>query len=193
MGTEWDIVPPDVCPSRIVPQGGVRFAYGQGTSFAGPIVSGIAALVWQVEPRLASEQVAQVLTRSANQTLGRGWNEFTGSGIVDGNAAAALARAYDVTSPRAKGKASRSGGTVTVRVRRVKDRSESGREVAGHVTYGLLVSRDGGKGYDVVVSRRRKAFRKAVRLKGSKANVFVASACDGNGNCGVKRLGRFKR
>ena len=193
MGTEWDIVPPGVCPSRIVPQGGVRFAYGQGTSFAAPIVSGIAALVWQVEPRLASEQVAQVLTRSANQTLGRGWNEFTGSGIVDGNAATVLARAYDVTSPRVKGKASRSGATVTVRVRSVKDRSESGREVAGHVTYGLLVSRDGGKGYDVVVSRRRKAFRKAIRLKGSKANVFVASACDGNGNCGVKRLGRFKR
>jgi hypothetical protein len=32
-----------------------------------------------------------------------------------------------------------------------------------------------------------------MRLKGSKANVFVATACDGNGNCGVKRLGRFKR
>jgi hypothetical protein len=23
--------------------------------------------------------------------------------------------------------------------------------------------------------------------------VFVTAACDGNGNCGVKRLGRFKR
>jgi len=44
-----------------------------------------------------------------------------------------------------------------------------------------------------VVSGRRRPFRKAVRLKGPKLNVFVATACDGNGNCGVKRLGRFRR
>jgi hypothetical protein len=75
----------------------------------------------------------------------------------------------------------------------VKDRSEAGRELAGHVTYGLLVSRDGGKQYSVLVSRRRRAFRRSIELRGSKANVFVASACDGNGNCGVKRLGRFRR
>ena len=45
----------------------------------------------------------------------------------------------------------------------------------------------------MIVSGRRGAFRKPVRLKGSKANVFVATACDANGNCGVKRLGRFRR
>jgi subtilisin family serine protease len=193
LGTEWDMVPPGVCPSRIVLANGVRFAYGQGTSFAAPIVSGIAALTWQVEPRLASEQVAEVLIRSARQTVGAGWNQYTGAGIVDGKAATDLARAYDVTSPRARGRASRSGGRVTVRVRKVRDRSEPGRETAGRVTYGLLVSRDGGDDYDVVVSGRRRAFRTAVRLRGAKANVFVASACDGNGNCGVKRLGRFRR
>jgi subtilisin family serine protease len=192
-GTEWDQAPPGTCPSRLVPQGGLRFAYGQGTSFAAPIVSGIAALAWQVEPRLASEQVAEVLIRSAHQTKGRGWNQFTGAGVVDGKAATDLARSYDVTSPRAKGRARRSGGRVNVRVNKVKDRSESGRELAGHVTYGLLVSRDGGNGYDLVVSGRRRPFRKAIRLRGSRVNVFVASACDGNGNCGFKRLGRFKR
>jgi subtilisin family serine protease len=192
-GTEWDVVAPGTCPSRLVPQGAVRFAYGQGTSFSAPIVSGIAALTWQVEPRLASEQVAEVLIRSARQTLGSGWNERTGAGIVDGRAATALARAYDVTSPRANGRARRSGTSVDVRVKKVKDRSERGREVAGHVTYGLLVSRNGGKNFSALVSGRRGAFRKAVQLRGSKANVFVATACDGNGNCGVKRLGRFKR
>jgi subtilisin family serine protease len=192
LGTEWDIVPPGVCPSRIVASNGVRFAYGQGTSFAAPIVSGIAALTWQVEPRLASEQVAEVLIRSARQTVGSGWNQFTGAGIVDGKGATELARTYDVTSPRAEGLARRSGARVSVRVRRVNDRTEPGREVAGRVTYGLLVSRDGGKDFDLVVSGRRRAFRKAVSLRGAKANVFVATACDANGNCGVKRLGRFK-
>jgi hypothetical protein len=61
------------------------------------------------------------------------------------------------------------------------------------VTYGLLVSRDAGKNFSVVVSARHSAFSKAIRLKGTKANVLVATACDANGNCGVKRLGRFKR
>jgi subtilisin family serine protease len=192
-GTEWDLVPPGICPSRIVAGPPARAAYGQGTSFAAPIVSGIASLTWQVERRLASEQVAEVLIRSARQTVGTGWNEFTGAGVVDGQAATALARAYDVTSPRANGRARRSGGRVRVRVGRVKDRTESGRELAGHVTYGLLVSRDGGKRFDVMVSGRRRAFRRSIRLRGSRANVFVASACDGNGNCGVKRLGRFRR
>jgi subtilisin family serine protease len=192
-GTEWDIIDPGTCPSQIVSAAPPRFAYGQGTSFAAPIVAGIAALAWQVEPRLASEQVAEVLIRSADQHRGRGWNQYTGRGVVDGKGAVELARTYDVVSPRAKGTVHRSHGSVTVRLKRVKDRSEPGRELAGHVTYGLLVSRDAGRNYNVVVSGRHKAFRRAVRLKGKKANVFVATACDSNGNCGIKRLGRFKR
>jgi subtilisin family serine protease len=192
-GTEWDIPEPGTCPSDIIASPEARYGYAQGTSFASPIVAGIAALTWQVEPRLASEQVAEVLIRSADQHFHRGWNQYTGAGVVDGRGAVALARTYDVISPRAKGFAHRSGGHVTVRLRKVKDRSEPGREVAGHVSYGLLVSRDGGRSYSSLVSGRHRAFRKAVDLKGKKANVFVATACDSNGNCGVKRLGRFKR
>ena len=170
-----------------------RFAYAQGTSFASPIVAGIAALAWQVEPRLASEQVAEVLIRSARQTVGSGWNEFTGAGIVDGAAATALARAYDVTPPRPKGRARRRGTRVSVRLEKVKDRSERGRELAGHVTYGLIVSRDGGGASEVVVSGRRHGVPQGREAARPRANVLVATACDGNGNCGVKRLGRFKR
>src|SRR3954447_3931866 len=192
-GTEWDVIEPGTCPSQVFPTAGGRYAYGQGTSFAAPIVSGIAALTWQVEPRLASEQVAEVLIRSAVQHRGHGWNRYTGAGVVDGAGAVALARRYDVISPKARGTARRSGESVNVRLKKVRDRSDPGREVAGHVTYGLLVSRDAGRDYSVVVSGRHRAFRRAVRLKGRKANVLVATACDSNGNCGVKRLGRFKR
>ena len=192
-GTEWDIVEPGTCPSQLVPQGGARFAYGQGTSFAAPIVSGIAALTWQVEPRLASEQVAEVLIRSARQTVGRGWNQYTGAGVVDGKAATALARAYDVTSPRAKGKAHRSGGTRD-------DRGEEGqgpqrvRPGAGRAR-DLRAARLARRRQELQRGGQRapRRFHRAVQLKGSKANVFVATACDGNGNCGVKRLGRFRR
>jgi subtilisin family serine protease len=186
-GTEWDT--PDSC-SLIVPDpSGARFAYAEGTSFSAPIASGIAALTWQVEPRLASEQVAEVLTRSAN---GSGWSEYAGAGILNGAQAVVLARTYDITSPRAKGSAHRSGETVRVRVSRTKDRTEPGRELAGHVSYGLLVSRDGGHGYSVLSSGHHRGFSKAVRLKGHRLNVLAATACDRNGNCGVKRLGRFK-
>jgi subtilisin family serine protease len=191
LGTEWD--DPRSCSRLVLDPSGARFAYGEGTSFAAPIVSGVAALVWQVERRLASEQVADVLIRSARQTMGGGWNEFSGAGILDGQAAAALALTYDVTSPRARGRAGRRGDTVNVRVRSSKDRTEPGRELAGRVTYGLLVSRDGGRSYLPAVSGRRRPFRRTVRLRGRRLNVILATACDGNGNCGIRRLGRFRR
>jgi subtilisin family serine protease len=189
-GTDWD--DPHSCSRIVRDPSGARFAYGEGTSFAAPIASGIAALVWQVEPRLASEQVAQVLTRSARQTRGTGWNEFTGAGVVDGRAATALARNYDVTPPRAKASARRTGATVSVSLGLVRDRTERGRELAGGVTYNLLVSRNGGDDYDAVVRRRRRPFRHTVTLRGSGVNVIVVTACDRNGNCGIRRLGRFR-
>ena len=61
------------------------------------------------------------------------------------------------------------------------------------MTYGLLVSRDGGRSFDVIASRRTRPFSKNVLLRGRRQNVLVGTACDGNGNCGVKVLGRFKR
>jgi subtilisin family serine protease len=186
-GTEWDN--PQSC-SRIFNEPGARYAYGEGTSFASPIVSGLAALAWQAERRLASEQVAEVMVRSAT---GGGWNEFTGAGVVDGKNAVDIAATYDVIGPKAKGKARRRGNKVKATVARTQDRTDPGDELAGGVSYGMLVSRDGGRSYGVIASRRPRPFSKNVKLRGRKRNVFVGTACDGNGNCGIKILGRFKR
>ncbi len=177
--------------SGVFVAGLARYGYAEGTSFAAPIAAGVAALVWQVEPRLASEQVAEVLTRSARQTLGRGWNEFSGAGVVDGRAATRLARVYDVTAPRARGTAHRLGTSVVVRLRRSRDRTMRGRKLAGHVRYGLLVSRNGARSFSVA-ARRARPIATTVRLRGRRLNVLVATACDRNGNCGTKRLGRFR-
>ena len=187
--TDWDN-PGSSC-SRVFARAGARYAYGEGTSFAVPIAAGIAALTWQVEPRLASEQVADVLTRSARQTVGRGWNRQTGSGIVDGGAATALARRYDVTAPRARGRARRRGGTVAVRLLRSRDRTEAGRGLAGRVRYQLLISRDGGRRFSTLVGARRSPFTRQVALQGTRDNLLIAAVCDRNINCDTKRLGRF--
>ena len=186
-GTEWDN--PQSC-QRPVNSSGARYAYGEGTSFASPIVSGLAALAWQAERRLASEQVAEVMVRSAT---GGGWNEFTGAGVVDGKNAVDIAATYDVIGPKAKGKARRRGNKVKGTVARTQDRTDPGDELAGRVSYGMLVSRDGGRSYGVIASRRPRPFSKNVKLRGRKRNVLIGTACDGNGNCGVKILGRFKR
>ena len=186
--TLWDH---DPC-SSIFTQGGLRFAYGEGTSFAAPIVSGIAALAWQVEPRLASEQVADVLIRSARRPGGRGWDQYIGWGVVDGAAATSLARTYDVSRPPVRGSARRRGAEVRVQLKAVGDRTEAGRQLAGRVTYGLLLSRDGGRSFTVVVRGRRRPFHRAVRLRGLRSHVLIGTACDANGNCGIKRLGRFR-
>ena len=186
-GTEWD--KPDSC-SRVFSDGSARYAYGEGTSFASPIIAGLAALAWQAESRLASEQVAEVMVRSAT---GGGWNEFTGAGVVDGKAAVDIAATYDVVNPRARGKTRRRGNSVKATVSRTQDRADPGDALAGSVTYGLLLSRDAGRSFGVVVSRRPRPFSRNVRIRGSRRNVLVGTACDGNGNCGVKVLGRFKR
>jgi subtilisin family serine protease len=178
------------CPLLFSGGGGGHYGYGEGTSFAAPIVSGLAAIAWQAERGLASEQVADVLVRAAN---GSGWNPFTGSGVADGMHAVEIARVYDVLSPRANARARRRGNRVRVTVARSRDRTQAGDELAGRVTYGLLVSRDGGQSFNVVTSRRRRPFSKAVRIRGSRRNVLVSTACDGNGNCGIERLGGFRR
>ena len=109
-----------------VRRAGGRYAYGEGTSFAAPFASGMAALVWQVQPRLASEQVADVLIRSARQTVGRGWNQLTGAGVVDGTAATALAQVYDVSPRRSAAGARRRGGSsVGVHIARARDRTRA--------------------------------------------------------------------
>jgi subtilisin family serine protease len=186
----WD--DPGRC-ARTFRSRGARYGYAQGTSFAAPIAAGIASLVWQVERKLESDQVGDVVARSARQTLGRRrWNEFTGTGTVDGAAAVRLARRYDTTAPRAFARARRTGpGRVEVAIGRTDDRTERRHERAGGVRYSLLVSTRRRGGFRFVVRPRARPFRRTVTLRGSRTHRLAVTACDRNGNCGLKRLGRF--
>jgi subtilisin family serine protease len=189
--TLWDA--PDSCSRTFLELGG-RWAYGEGTSFAAPLAAGIAAVAWQVEPELASEQVADVIVRSARQTIpGRSWNEFTGSGIVDARAAAQLAARYDTRAPQPRARARRRGRrSVSITLRRARDRTEPGHELAGNVSYAVLVSSDGARSFRAAVRPRRRPFTAKLPLSRKQARLFVASVCDGNGNCSSRPLGRFR-
>ena len=76
-------------------------------------------------------------------------------------------------------------------VGRARDRTRAGRELAGHVRYSILVSRDGGRSFDVAL-RRNRPINHLVRLKGSQTNAIATAVCDRNANCSIKRLGRFR-
>lgn len=189
----WDEAPSGCNPPVSATGGGGRWGYGQGTSFSAPLAAGIAALVWQVEPELQSEQVAHVILRSARQTFGtQDWNEFTGSGVVDGAAAVTLAATYDTDSPRPRAKARRVGNRVRIRLSRTTDRTDPGHELAGSVRYSAAISTDGGDSFKSL-KRSSQPFRRSFKLKRGKRYLTVGAACDANNNCGIKRLGNFKR
>ncbi len=142
--TEWDDAS-DSCNNVFQPDttpGAGRWAYGEGTSFSAPIVSAVAALVRQANPVLTPAQVADVIRRSATQTFGTGWNEYTGAGIVNANAAVAVARTYDTTPPTAVFTAVPKVGGIQADLT-ATDVADPGKTVAGGVTLTLEESRDG--------------------------------------------------
>jgi subtilisin family serine protease len=189
--TMWDEL--GTCNRTFADAGG-RYGYAEGTSFSAPIAAGIAALVWQVDPQLASEQVGDVLARSAHQTVpGPRWNQFTGRGVVDGQAAVALSRVYDTTAPRPRARAKRHGNRVAVSLSRVRDRTREGHRLAGGLSYALLDSTSNGDNFGFAVRPKTRPFKKTLHLRGSERHLIVASVCDRNGNCASKRLGRFRR
>ena len=170
--------------------GSGRYGYSEGTSFASPIASAVAAVAWQAQPRLASEQVADVVMSSARQTFGGpGWNEFTGTGIVDSEAAVAEAQRYDVLAPRFRTLVRRSGRRFRVRIFAGRDRANRGDRKAGGVRYALAERRRGGALRFLVTPTRRSVSRTIGRRSGRE---YLAVACDANGNCASKRL-RFPR
>lgn len=176
----------DQCAQPLSNFGSGRYAYSEGTSFATPIVSGAAAVAWQAEPRLQSEQVAEVLQLSARQTFGGGgWNEFTGHGVVNAEAAVTEARRYDVDSPRFRSSARRSGRRVRVRVFGGRDRAGPDDRIAGQVRYALALRTRSGDIRFLAGPSRRTITRTLTPRRGV---TYLAIACDGNGNCGSKRL-----
>jgi subtilisin family serine protease len=180
--TEWD-GPPNPCNTifsvdPLNPLAG-RFAYGQGTSFSAPIVSAVAALARQANPALSPSQLADVLRRSATQTMGTGWNEFTGAGVVNATAAVALARAYDTSGPAITFTAVPKLGGVQADLT-ATDVAGPGETPSGGLTIGLEESRDGVTFGPLVLPGPAAVHQ----LIPATTPIFLrATACDANQNC----------
>ncbi len=74
-----------------------NFAVVDGTSFAAPIVSGVAAWVWTERPELDRSQIFALLRESATDIGRRGFDTRTGTGLV--NLPAALAAKAPIPDP----------------------------------------------------------------------------------------------
>lgn len=70
-----------------------------GTSFASPIVAGIAALVISANPSLTATQIQDIIKSSADDLGTTGWDSMYGTGRVNAGRAVALAKSYVATSP----------------------------------------------------------------------------------------------
>jgi hypothetical protein len=65
-----------------------QYMRASGTSFAAPLVSAVASLLWAKYPNLTNDQVERMLLESATDIEETGWDQFTGAGRL--NAAGAL-------------------------------------------------------------------------------------------------------
>ncbi|MBI5761472.1 MAG: S8 family serine peptidase [Planctomycetales bacterium] len=66
-----------------------RWYRADGTSFAAPLVTGAAALVWAQNPKRTAEQIERQLLMSCDDVEGPGWDVLTGAGRLNVAKAAA--------------------------------------------------------------------------------------------------------
>jgi subtilisin family serine protease len=186
--TEWDDTS-NACNSIFSTDPGNallgRFAYGQGTSFSAPIVSAVAALARKANPRLTPSQVADVLRRSAHQTTGSGWNEYTGAGVVDAAAAVQLAALYDTAPPVIALTSDAKLGAVQVDLT-ADDAANAGEALAGGVTLGLETSTDGAT-YTPLVLPGTASIHQLIPT--TRAVWVRATVCDADHNCAQQTIG----
>lgn len=90
-GALVDLVAPGV--GIYTTQRGGGYAAWTGTSFAAPLVSGVAALVWSANPALRPATVEGILLATATDLGAEGDDAQFGAGRVNARAAVALARA----------------------------------------------------------------------------------------------------
>ncbi len=84
-GAAIDLVAPGVAISTTTRNGG--YSSYDGTSFASPLVAGVMALAWSVDPALPRSTVLASVLSTCQDLGAAGEDDYTGAGIVDTDAA----------------------------------------------------------------------------------------------------------
>jgi hypothetical protein len=94
-----------------------RYYRASGTSFAAPMVSGLASLMIANDPTLTNRQVMAILKSTARDVGTPGVDQFTGYGIIDAVAALKAPRDYFLFAGLNRVEVTRKGNAQAVRVR----------------------------------------------------------------------------
>lgn len=161
---------------------GGLYGAGGGTSYASPVVAGVAALVLSANPALTPAQVTDILKQSADDLGAAGWDNTYSSGRV--NAAKAVSAAWamragddavapsvSITSPQ--GGQQLSGQSTSVQV----DASDNVRVVKNELYVdGVLVATSTAAPFTIKWNTRKAA---------AGAHELQCKAYDAAGNVGV--------
>jgi len=90
------------------------YGVDSGTSFSAPLVSGILATLFSIDPTLTAEQALSVLRQTAVDLGDSGWDQRFGWGRVDFYQAAWLAAAHSASPPMLTSSVERMGAGITV-------------------------------------------------------------------------------
>jgi subtilisin family serine protease len=93
-GSFVDVAAPGV--SIQTTQMGGSYGASSGTSLSTPIVSGVAALVWSLNPQFRPTTVRGVLLSTARDLGAAGDDIYYGAGLIDAKAAVSLAQSLEV-------------------------------------------------------------------------------------------------
>jgi subtilisin family serine protease len=165
-----------------------KYYRATGTSFAAPLVTGVASLMLAKNPNLTAEQIKKMLMMSADDVEAPGWDPLTGYGIVNARKALEADPNYYLLTELHRIAAARDGGRTVLQVFGTvegSDWSDSHLEVGqgdnpsewkqvGQVTgkpvkegmIGTLTPQDfgsGGRWTIRVVARDRKGFTRESR------------------------------
>lgn len=93
-----------------------RYYRASGTSFAAPLVSGLASLMIANDPSLTNAQVMAIIKSTARDVGSPGVDQFTGYGLVDARAALSAPKDYMLFAGIKRIEVIQKGGAQAVRV-----------------------------------------------------------------------------
>jgi hypothetical protein len=105
-GNDIEIVAPGVSIiSTGITSWEIQYPQGDGTSFSTPIVSGVIALMFSVNPSLTPNRVREILRQTARKYSGysyngSGWCSQIGYGVINARAALSLTSISSISGPK---------------------------------------------------------------------------------------------